>query len=77
MCNFWTSNTLSLKEKIKKELGIEPKYQQLTVDGKTMIDDELISSYFRSDGKKINLSINISVTEFLNLSKEKENCIII
>ena len=75
--NFWNSNTLSLKEKIKKELGIEPKYQQLTVDGKTMIDDELISSYFRSDGKKINLSINMSVTEFLNLSKEKENCIII
>ena len=75
--NFWTSNTLSLKEKIKKELGIKPKYQQLTVDGKTMIDDELLSSYFETDGKEINLSINISVTDFSNLSKEKENCIII
>ena len=75
--NFWTSNTLSLKEKIKKELGIEPKYQQLTVDGKTMIDDELLRSYFETDGKEINLSINISVTDFSNLSKEKENCIII
>ena len=71
--NFWTSNTLSLKEKIKKELGIEPKYQQLTVDGKTMIDDELLSSYFETDGKEINLSINISVTDFSNLSKEKQN----
>ena len=77
VANFWTSNTLSLKEKIKKELGIEPKYQQLTVDGKTMIDDELLSSYFETDGKEINLSINISVTDFSNLSKEKENCIII
>ena len=50
--NFWNSNTLSLKEKIKKELGIEPKYQQLTVDGKTMIDDELLRSYFETDGKQ-------------------------
>ena len=72
-CDFWTSNTFSLKEKIKKELGIEPKYQKLTIDGKTMIDDELLRSYFETDGKEINLSINISVTDFSNLSKEKEN----
>ena len=74
--NFWNSNTFSLKEKIKKELGIEPKYQQLTVDGKTMIDDELLRSYFETDGKEINLSINLSVTEFQNLNKENKCCII-
>ena len=67
--DFWTSNVFSLKEKIKKELGIETKYQNLTIDGKTMIDDELLSSYFQTDEKEINLSLNISVTEFSNLSK--------
>ena len=41
-----------------------------------MIDDELLSSYFETDGKEINLSINISVTEFSNLSKENKCCII-
>ena len=75
--DFWNSNVFSLKEKIKEELGIETKYQQLTIDGKTMIDDELLSSYFETNEKEINLSINISVTDFSNLSKEKENCIII
>ena len=72
--NFWNSNVFSLKEKIKEELGIETKYQQLTIDGKTMIDDELLSTYFQTNEKEINLSINISVTDFSNLSKK---CIII
>ena len=62
--------TLGLKEKIKKELGIEPKYQQLTIDGKIMKDDDRLESYGITNGKEIKLSINISVTEFANFNKK-------
>ena len=62
--------TLWLKEKIKRELGIEPKYQQLTIDGKIMKDDDRLESYGITNGKEIKLSINISVTEFANFNKK-------
>ena len=62
--------TLGLKEKIKKKLGIEPKYQQLTIDGKIMKDDDRLASYGITKGKEIKLSINISVTEFANFNKK-------
>ena len=36
--------TLSLKEKIKEELEIEPKFHKLTFNGKIMKDDESLES---------------------------------
>ena len=59
------SNTLFLKERIQKELGIEPKFQLLTVDGKIMEDDKNLSYYGVKKGKEVELSIEISVSEFL------------
>ena len=58
-------NTLSLKERIQKELGIEPKFQLLKVDGKIMEDDKSLESYGVKEGKEVELSIKISVSEFL------------
>ena len=49
--------TLSLKEKIKEELVIEPKFQQLTFNGKIMKDDESLESNEIYGGAKLNLSI--------------------
>ena len=49
--------TLSLKEKIKEELGIEPKFQQLTFNGKIMKDDESLESNEFYRGAKLNLII--------------------
>ena len=66
-------NTLWLKEQIQKELGIEPKYQQLIVDGKIMEDSKSLESYNitnnTANGKEIKLNLNISVIEFSNLIK--------
>ena len=59
------SNTLFLKESIQKELGIEPKFQLLTVDGKIMEDDKSLGSYGVEEGKKVELSIKMSESEFL------------
>ena len=59
------SNTLFLKEKVKSELGIEPKFQLLTVDGKIMEDNKSLESYGVKEGKEVELSIKISVSEFL------------
>ena len=59
------SNTLFLKERIQKELGIEPKFQLLKVDGKIMEDDQSLKSYGVKKGKEVELSIEISVSEFL------------
>ena len=46
-------NTLYLKKKIEKELGIEIKYQELTVDGKIMEDNESLEKNGVSDGKEV------------------------
>ena len=59
------SNTLFLKERIQKELGIEPKFQLLKVDGKIMEDDKSLESYGVDNGKEVELSISVSVSEFL------------
>ena len=59
--------TLFLKERIQKELGIEPKFQLLKVDGKIMEDDKSLESYGVQDGKEVELSI--SVSEFLKSLK--------
>ena len=62
--------TLWLKEQIKEKLGLEEKYQLLKVDGKIMKDNERLESNGVYDGKEINLSISISVSQFL---QEKQN----
>ena len=52
------SNTLYLKERIKEELGIDTKFQQLIVDGKIMKDtDSLEKSGLSKNGKEIKLNI--------------------
>ena len=61
--------TLWLKEQIKEKLGLEEKYQLLKVDGKIMKDNELLESNGVCDGKEINLSISISVSQFLQEKK--------
>ena len=61
------NNTLSLKERIQKELGIEPKFQLLKVDGKIMEDNKSLESYGVKEGKEVELSI--SVSEFLKSLK--------
>ena len=67
---FHSSKTLFLKEKIKEELGIEAKYQLLTIDGKIMNDDESLESNLVSNGKEIQLKIIMSVNEFLMLTSK-------
>ena len=63
-------NTLWLKQRIQKELGIDTKYQQLVVDGKIMQDNESLESNHVSDGKEVKLSINLDVNEFLKLKNQ-------
>ena len=76
------ATTLWLKEQIKEKLGLEEKYQLLKVDGKIMKDNESLESNGVCDGKEINLSISISVSQFLqekkNIEKniEKNNCFV-
>ena len=63
-------NTLYLKERIQKELGIEPKFQLLKVDGKIMEDDKSLESYGVKEGKEVELSISVSeLSEFLKSLK--------
>ena len=64
-------NTLWLKQQIEKELGIETKYQILTVDGKIMKDNERLETNGVSDGKEVHLSIKINVTDFLKLNQKE------
>ena len=61
-------NTLFLKEKIEKILGIDKKYQLLKVDGKIMKDNESLNSNKVFSGKEVYLSINISVNDFKKLN---------
>ena len=64
------SNTLFLKEKVKSELGIEPKFQLLTVDGKIMEDNKSLKSYGVYNGKEVELSLRvISVSELSEFLK--------
>ena len=65
------SNTLYLKENIKKELGIEIKYQELTVDGKIMEDNERLEKNGVFGGKEVQLKIKMNVNDFLQLKKLK------
>ena len=57
--------------RIKGELGIDIKYQELKVDGKIMDDNNSLNSYGVSNGKEVELSIKITPEEFINLIKSK------
>ena len=70
-CCSCCSNTLFLKMRIKGELGIDIKYQELKVDGKIMDDNNSLNSYGVSNGKEVELSIKITPEEFINLIKSK------
>ena len=65
------ANTLYLKENIKKELGIDIKYQELKVDGIVMKDEDSLKTYGVSDGKEVELNIKLSPEEFMKLYKNK------
>ena len=66
------ATTLWLKENIEKELGIETKFQVLTVDGKIMKDNESLESNKVKKGKEVNLIIQMGVNDLLNLKKSKK-----
>ena len=54
-------NTIWLKERIAAKLGIETKYQILTVGGKIIKDNESLRDNGIFGGKEVNLSINKNV----------------
>ena len=60
-------NTFFLKLQIKNELGIEPQYQQLTVDGKILKDDESLQKNGINNGREVQLTVKINVNEFKKL----------
>ena len=64
------SNTSFLKNQIKNYLGIEPKFQELSVDGKILKDSESLESNGIKEGREVKLNIKISVNEFINLIKK-------
>ena len=66
------SDNLFLKEKIEEELGIDKKYQLLVVDGKIMKDNKKLKSHNVNKGKEVYLSINMSISEFLELNKNNK-----
>ena len=69
-------NTLWLKKQIKKELGLDEKYQELKIDGKIMQDNESLQSNGVFWGTTVNLSIKMSISQFLeekNNIQEKNN----
>ena len=65
------ANTLYLKENIKKELGIDIKYQELKVDGIVMKDEDNLKTYGVKSGKEVELNIKMSPEEFMKLNKNK------
>ena len=66
-----TCNTLYLKNKIEKILGIDKKYQLLTVGGKIMEDSESLISNNIINGKEIKFNVILDVNEFINLKNKK------
>ena len=68
-------NTLWLKKQIKKELGLDEKYQELKIDGKIMQDNESLQSNGVFGGTTVNLSIKMSISQFLE-EKNNKNCFV-
>ena len=65
-------DTLYLKKNIEKELGIEIKYQELTVDGKIMEDNERLEKYGVSRGKEVQLKIKMNVNDLFQLKNKNK-----
>ena len=65
-------DTLYLKKNIEKELGIEIKYQELTVDGKIMEDNERLEKYGVSRGKEVQLEIKMNVNDLFQLKNKNK-----
>ena len=63
-------NTFYLKQQIRNILGIEPKFQQLTVDGKILKDSESLRSNGVNNGKTVQLTINLNVSDFQKLKNK-------
>ena len=65
-------DTLYLKKKIEKKLGIEIKYQELTVDGKIMEDNEKLEKYGVYGGKEVQLKIKMNVNDLFQLKNKNK-----
>ena len=63
-------DTLYLKEQIQNCLGIEPRFQELRVDGTILKDSEKLDSYGVYSGKEVELSIKLSVSDFKKLNSK-------
>ena len=63
-------NTFYLKEQIKKILDIEPQFQQLSVDGKILQDNESLASNGINDGREIQLTLKLNVSDFKKLKNK-------
>ena len=66
----YCTNTLYLKEQIKDALGIEPQFQELRVDGTILNDSEKLDRYGVYNGKEVELSIKLSVSDFQKLNSK-------
>ncbi len=63
-------NTFYLKEQIKEILDIEPQFQQLSVDGKILQDDETLRSNGINNGREVQLTIKLNVSDFKKLKNK-------
>ena len=51
-------------------LGIEPQFQQLSVNEKILKDDESLERNGVRNGKEVQLTINLNVSDFQNLKNK-------
>ena len=63
-------NTFYLKERIKEILDIEPQFQQLSVDGKILQDNESLASNGINDGREVQLTLKLNVSDFKKLKNK-------
>ena len=61
-------NILYLKEQIKEILDIEPQFQQLSVDGKILQDDESLGLW--GNGREVQLTLKLYVSDFKKLKNK-------
>ena len=63
-------NTFYLKEQIKEILDIEPQFQQLSVDGKILQDNESLASNGINNGREVQLTLKLNVSDFKKLKNK-------
>ena len=68
---------LFLKKRIEEELGIDTKYQELTVDGKILKDNDKLESNGIIYGKEVHLKIKIGVRDFFPKGKNIYNILVV